>query len=247
MAACSVHTLIRLSRNCLCPLSVAFLSTSWPPALLYRKKTVARLASLVTEQDAFTGSCKRDAGSQKALLLHYFVGLHRALPDQGIHSPAFLSSIYTACRGAPAGPTFAFERTRPGAGKLVELLRAWPRGCAASPIDLGCQGRENRRTTPSARSSALASSKPPNTRHLNNIETVQGSSHLSCPLPCNTFSRLRLSNRPSVFLRQDPALRIPHSHSWCGAIGSPPPQGQEFQVQTDPPAWGRQRQITACA
>lgn len=111
--------------------------------------------------------------------------------------------------------------------------------CITEPIDIDCVKGEGEETdellvAPSACSPKQAlvghQQPPPNTRYLD-IETVQGSSHLSCQY---SFSLSTKVIRPSVFLRQDPALRIPHSHSWCGAIGSPPPQGQEFQVQTDP-------------
>lgn len=101
MAACSVHALIRLSRNCLRP-PVSRVPVNELAAGATVQKTAAHLRSLATEQDPFTGSCKRETPANRR---HYFVGLDRAHPDQGIHSPAFLSSIYTAYREAPAGPT----------------------------------------------------------------------------------------------------------------------------------------------
>lgn len=60
----------------------------------------------------------------------------------------------------------------------------------------------------------------------------------ACKALEKSYPTIRIS--PSGSRIEDPTLWV-----WSHWVSSP--QGQEFQVQTDPLAWGRQRQITAYA
>lgn len=199
-----------------------------------------------TRQDPFTGSCKRHAGFQDGTPYYTLLGgQDRACPHTPIRAPVpIVHRPFVLClhrlQGSSSWPHVARARTRPAAVKLPELLRAWPRGASHHQLTVSRGGGNAQKGQP-----------PPGTRRLDILELCRPA-HTSAvvPLAVQAATPSRVSTkviRPSVLLRQDPAVRIPHSHSWCGAVGSSPPQGQEFQVQTDPPAWGRQRQITACA
>lgn len=130
------------------PLSVAFLSASWPRALLY----------LITEHGPFTGSCKRDAGIrlQSALLRGLDRATHPPL-DQGAHpiihprscppSTPLAGELQPAPRCVWENPSWCSRSGRATA-------RFAP-GCVTSPIDI-VEGGEH--TNDSRRSSALVAS-----------------------------------------------------------------------------------------